>query len=276
MNNTRYMWSLALWAALVPALDTRANEQDGKTRNTNARPHPAVVSEQCEPAPELAYAPYLGYGSVTILCTGELIVRMDGDPRSSDPEWREPVESYVFSFVDTDGLRLVNADGYWFIDQNGEASRRYGLSPADVSTTDLPARDSKKRDGCKRQAVLDVRGEMTLELAPDGRYGFLQVWDSETLNSFTAEFASVIEAGWGNPSAPLSGGGACDTNCPEGDCDIVCGLGILRCARCYCATDGTPVCECYWCWQGGGFAVSAAVSQQTPATCPQSDAKTND
>lgn len=189
------------------------------------------------------YLPYAGFGSVSILSDGVLIVRLGGGiPSGEESETLEPLESYVLSLT-TEGLSLVEAGGEWFLDRDGGALALRGLSPCDVSAIKLDVLQAEP-GGCQRRSLRDTEGFLAFDLVPEAGCGYLELWDAEELSAFVLDFVMDHEAA-ADGMATLGGAGHCFVMCPEGYCSIWCSFfGIFRHAECYCAEDGTPVCKC--------------------------------
>ncbi len=237
--------SLMLLAALIPVASVQAEKQEGVMQKTPAASLDVAVPENATRAFDPVYAPYAGYGSVTVLNDGVILVRIDGDPPASDgAQGREPLESYALA-MGTEGLSLVNAGSFWFLDHKGDALTQRGLSTAEVSQIPLGGKSEAEPDGCQRQAVLTIKGDLLFDWVPETSSGYIHVATEDGSREFEAEFAAHDQSGTLSIGGIFRSRGWCEVDCPQGHCEIWCSFfGIIRQARCYCDGLGQPVCEC--------------------------------
>lgn len=234
MKRARFV-GLVVLAALIAATNAQAEKQDGTTQATAVQALDVVAPEKAAAAFDPTYVPYVGYGSVTVLNDGVIIVRIDGDvPASDDADWRDSIESYSLA-MNPDGLSLIAAGSEYFLDRDGTELEQRGFSPPEVSKVRLGDEPEEAPRGCDRHSVLDIEGQLVLDYLRESGQGLLQVCNEAV--AFTLNFV-VYEQG-------SSGGGDnshCEAHCTRGDCEITCPP--MRHAVCYCTYLGVPVCRC--------------------------------
>ena len=200
----------------------------------------AVAPEVTTPSYDSTFLPYQGYGSVTVVSDGVVIVRLDGDAPSDDVEWREPLASYAL-MINPEGLSLVNAGCDWFLDWNGTDPAEETIYSADeVSMIQLGDQSQEDAGACQRRSVLEIKGEIVFELPSGTAPGYLAGSDSTMAKFFQMDFELNQE----EKNGDFVWQPCCRISCiPHGGCWICCGLGIREHADCRCV-NGQPVCEC--------------------------------
>ena len=260
MKSARFV-GLVVLAALIAATNPQAEKQDGTTQATAVQALDVVALEKADAVFDPTCVPYVGYGSVTVLNDGVVIVRLDGDPPpSDDAEWREPIEAYSLA-INPNGLSLVNMGGAYYLDRDGAQLRQRGLAPTDISKVSLGVGLEQFTGSCGRYSVLDIRGELMFEWDSESGRGYLEVTAADGSGGFDFEF--------GGRTAGLPWHPWC--------CSIHCGLfaHCWRCcpplywAHCFCDTDGNAVCECLPRFDSGGFDLVGCESSEVQAASEQ-------
>ncbi len=223
------------------------------------------VTDAVKPSPfTIITMPYAGYGSITLLDEGTLIVRAglgDDADRAVTGGFKPPALEVRALTLDLSGLSLIQLDRDFFLDKDGTELRRRGVSAIDAIFTPVAGvRDVATTP--TPEAVDEFVGVMYLSLDASGRYLHISV--SDFAHDFRT-FKTVLELGssdskksrvpkndgattWNPTAIPASfedahdGGVAatgCSATCTQGSCDITCPAGC----RAYC-DHGIPHCEC--------------------------------
>jgi hypothetical protein len=203
--------------------------------------------------------PYQGYGEVDILNDGTVVIQINGalyvNPVTDDMKV-EPEDALAYKIDPTD-LRLVESDGFYFLDRGGEQIAERGLREHEVKTTAIDGVIKAKKAGT-RVALVSLYGDLDLDF--DARTGVLSVSIIDTRRGYEAFAleapikkympqtkdgrARISPDRESEPSIVLEDdyGVHCSATCSSGNCSITCDQSKL--AICYCKSDGTPVCKC--------------------------------
>jgi len=206
--------------------------------------------------------PFSGYGEITLLDEGTLIIRagVDGDHPPESGFGPAPLD-IVFLQLDATSLSLVEHRGEFFLDENGKQIRKRDLSRRDAIVTPILAEQSARATSTPR-AVAEFAGALYLSVDRKGSLLRVAITDaSDDLEAFRAtirlrsedqgetdgrsaesagemEYVSLMDLGGVASGHQVSV--TCSAECTNGSCTMTC---EGKC-KAYCTKKGIPVCEC--------------------------------
>lgn len=209
--------------------------------------------------------PYAGYGRITLLDEGSLLIRtgVRGDFGTDTAGMSGPMPTEVaLVMLDTRSLELVQVGEDSFLDQSGTELRRRELSADEVQRTSVSGRRDVEATPTP-EAVIELHGVVYLSFDPTGQYLRVAATEIGTMRTFHTTIAlpradTISSRQEGRENADLvevpgairslasdaSEGGVastgCSANCSQGSCSISC---PGRC-RASCSSSGVPSCEC--------------------------------
>lgn len=200
--------------------------------------------------------PYEGFGSVTIVDDGTLIIEIGGaattlhDEDDVEFEGIGPYDAIAYQ-IDMSGLSLVEHRGQVFLDNNGVELRARGLRPREVFRTVFPAPDQIDANRAPT-ALVWFTGELQLSFDAQTAQLVLRIEDSEETGRVFTLAAPVVsdaknrrrsEEG-GIVLTPLEGhavgASSCSITCSKGSGSVNCSESGCKCV----CKAGKPVCIC--------------------------------
>lgn len=192
-------------------------------------------------------ASYTGYGGVSVLGDGRLVIGFNGTPPAEriDPDgppfWT--CEFRVFN-LGTDPLLLVNSGNTWALERDDASAASAALLARAERVVPVA---SPAEYTCSSQSLLDVVGWIWIQFEPEFEGYVVEVLSDATeperfLAALTLHSPSADAGPLGNLQANQT---TCKADCSGGECSITCrGTGPGKGASCWCDKNGQPHCQC--------------------------------
>jgi hypothetical protein len=195
-------------------------------------------------APEGVLAPYSGEGSVWVLDGGHVIVQVGRGlaVRSENHTLKYSYEAQYFDLaLPSDELALLSADEgtTWRLSRRSNDAGTPRMCAIPVEPVQL------KEGECGQRSLLDVSGEIDIDVNPETGVYSLAARDREGVERLLALFSlgANTEPSSDQPPASEADSSKCSAVCDHGNCNIQCG-GTGVAAMCWCDGGGYPHCAC--------------------------------